>query len=75
MFSFSGGEYIIKLMSTHYYTVNDASGSYTLKIVPSIYSIQCKNLTYGIIREEINNIKIGPNQKAKIDFYIGFVPV
>jgi hypothetical protein len=70
---YSPGEYLIRVLDTRYETVNDNQGHYKLKIPPGTYSIRCKNATSDKIKEEIPNVKVGPNQKARIDFYMGFI--
>jgi hypothetical protein len=74
-FSYMQGDFIIYLKYTPYRTENDTLGHYYFKIPPGTYSVQCIGSNSDIVREEINHIKISPNQKAKINFYIGFIPV
>lgn len=72
---YSPGDFIVRLKYTFYSTENDNNGHYLLKIPPGTYSIQCKSSTdkWDLIKEGINKVKVGPNQKARIDFYMGLI--
>jgi len=55
-------------------TETDSIGYYLIKTVPGTYTIKCQDgsESWGQLIEGKNNIKIGMNKKARIDFYIGY---
>ena len=55
-------------------TTTDSVGFYSIKTVPGVYSIKCQSQgnTWKQLIEGMRDVKIGPNEKIQINFYIGY---
>ncbi len=67
------GEYKVWIQETNLTAETDTAGHYTLKTIPGTYNLKCERQgnEWQRLIESIT-VTVGANQKAKIDFYIGY---
>ena len=64
----------IWIENSDYNTQTDSMGYYLIKTIPGTYTIKCQDgsESWSQLIEGVSDISIGKNEKAKIDFYIGY---
>jgi hypothetical protein len=69
---FTQGEFTVWIQEINLFAATDIHGSYSLKTIPGTYNINCEGIgnTWQRLIESAT-IRIGSNQKANVDFYIG----
>ena len=64
----------IWIENSDYNTQTDSMGYYLIKTIPGTYTIKCQDgsESWSQLIEGVSDIIIGKNEKAEIDFYIGY---